>query len=84
MSHKYTFVEFIAALESDDFDNPSAECLQWAESLINDIPKIFKKEYHFGDCTKAPISCNLCIFETLLSDYRKYYFNEIKWRAENL
>ena len=81
---KYTFVQFIAACEDDNFDNPSIDNIKWAEQFIDAFPQIMKTELHFGDCTKAPVTCNLCIYRTLLLDYEKYYFNEEAWRKENL
>lgn len=80
---KYTFAEFIGAIEDDDFDNPSEDNLEWARQFVDAFPQVMKTEVHFGDCTKAPVACNICIYETLLSDYREYYFNEEKWREEN-
>jgi len=81
---KYTFVEFMAACEGDDFDSPSQDNIDWAEQFVDAFPKIMKTEVHFGDCTNHAVSCNICIFETLLRDYRKYYFNEEEWRKENI
>lgn len=80
---KYTFIEFIAALDSDDFDNIDPNWLKWAEGLIDKYPKMLNAG-HAGDCTKMPISCNLCVLESLLSDYREYFFNEEEWRNNNL
>ena len=77
---KYTFYEFAAAMESGDFDNIDNSWLEWAEKTI---PKFFEINYHYGDCTKTPMSCNLCLLESLLHEYYQYYFNEDKFREEN-
>jgi hypothetical protein len=82
-SKKYTFVEFVAAWESDDFDDIEPSWLRWAEHLIENYGKLLNA-HHLGDCTKTPISCNLCVLESLLTDYREYYFNEEEWRKNNL
>lgn len=81
--NKYTFVQFVAALESKDFDDIEPGWLNWAEGLIDKYPKMLN-EVHHGDCTKSAISCNLCVLESLLEDYRNYFFNEEEWRKENL
>jgi hypothetical protein len=80
---KYNFVEFIAALDSKDFDDIEPSWLKWAEELVEDYPRLLNAGHH-GDCTKSAISCNLCVLESLLTDYRKYYFNEEEWRKENI
>lgn len=81
---QYTFVEFVAAIESDDFDNITENALKWANSFINEFPNIMKTEYHFGDCTGHAITCAICIYENLLLDYKEYIFNEINWRKSKL
>jgi hypothetical protein len=80
---KYTFYEFVAAIEAEDFDNPSSDDFKWSEQFVNSFSEIMKTDYHFGDCTNAPCTCTICIYKTLLMDYEEYYFNEEKWREEN-
>lgn len=82
MSRKYTFVEFIAALDSDDFDNIDDSWLEWAKGFVGHFNSP-NSSVHYGDCTRAPISCYLCTMEALLRDYREYYFNEEEWRLKN-
>ena len=84
MSKKYTFAEFIGAIEGDDFDNPSEDNLAWGRQFVDAFPQVMKTDIHFGDCTKEPVTCNICIYQTLLEDYREYYFNEEEWRKVNL
>lgn len=81
---KYTFAEFIGAIEADDFDNPTQDYLDWGSNFVDAFPQVMKNEVHFGDCTNQAVTCNICIYETLLKDYYKYYFNEEEWRKENL
>lgn len=78
---KYTLYEFMGACESDDFDIVDEH---WMEHYKTMMPTLLEQTIHDGDCTKQPISCPLCCLETLLADYREYYFNEEKWRKENL
>jgi hypothetical protein len=80
---KYTFIEFIAALESKDFDNVDSSWMEWALTFVEEIKNPVNSK-HEGDCTRTPAPCYLCVFEGLLNDYRDYYFNEEKWRGENL
>ena len=83
MKKKYTFIEFIAACESDDFDNIDVTWIPWANQFVSHL----NSEYgciHYGDCTKHAISCYLCNIESLLKNYKEYYFNEVEWRTENL
>jgi hypothetical protein len=83
MNKKYTFIEFIAACESDDFENINNRWVDWAKEftshLNSDINNI-----HYGECTNHTVSCYLCTIETLLKDYKEYYFNEDEWRTKNL
>lgn len=81
---KYTFVEFVAALESKDFDVIDQNYLNWANQFVDSFPDIAKNEYHGGDCTKMPGACPICFYETLLEEYRIYYFEEEKFRKEYL
>lgn len=82
--NKYTFVEFVAALESKDFDKIDEAWLVWANKFMNDQKEVFKKCIHAGDCTKQSHTCGLCLIETLLADYKRYYFQEEQWRKDNL
>jgi hypothetical protein len=79
---KYTFVQFLAAIESDDFDNIDKVWLDWANKFVEHFPEIMKTEQHGGDCTKMPGSCPVCSYESLLAEYRIYYFDEERWRKE--
>ena len=46
--------------------------LEWSDKFITGLAK---EDKHGGDCTKMPCSCSLCTLESLLSDYREYFFN---------
>jgi len=71
---KYTFVEFIAAQEGDDFNNIELSNLEWAIRFVKDMGDVGNL-VHFGDCTKENVSCPLCLFELYLKEYREYYFS---------
>jgi hypothetical protein len=81
---KYTFAEFVGAIEADDFDNPHEDYLDWGNTFVDAFPNIMKTEKHGGDCTNEPYTCAICIYETLLKDYYEYCFNEVEWRIHNL
>jgi hypothetical protein len=70
---KYTFIEFIAAQEGDDFNVIEPSNLTWAESFVKSMGDI-SNLIHEGDCTKQNISCTLCVYELYLKEYREYYF----------
>jgi len=80
---KYTFIEFIAAQEGDDFNVIEGDNLAWARSWIKgmgDLPNW----RHEGDCTKENYTCTLCVYELYLKEYREYYFNKIpisEWKT---
>lgn len=39
-------------------------------------PYRFLEPVHDGDCTNCPYTCNLCCLESLLREYREYYFSK--------
>lgn len=84
MNQKYTFAEFVGAIEGDDFDNPTKNDLMWGNQFVDYFPEMMKTQQHGGDCTKEPYTCPICIYQTLLTDYEKYVFDEENWRKENL
>lgn len=71
---KYTFAEFIAAQEGDDFNVIEPANLTWANSFVEGM-KDTGNLIHDGDCTKQNVSCPLCVYEIYLKEYREYYFN---------
>jgi hypothetical protein len=83
ITKKYTFIQFVAALESDNFDEIDETWIPWATEFVSHLNSTARNVHH-GDCTKQPVSCYLCVIEGLLKDYREYYFDEEKWRKENL
>lgn len=72
---KYTFVEFIAAQEGDDFNVIEQDNLDWAKGFVESMGRS-GKWIHEGDCTKQNVSCPLCVYELYLKEYREYYFSE--------
>ena len=72
--NKYTFEQFIAAQEGDDFNNIELSNLEWAIGFVESMGRS-GKWIHEGDCTKQNISCPLCLYELYLKEYREYYFS---------
>ena len=70
---KYTFVEFIAAQEGDDFNVIEGDNLEWAISFVISMGES-SNLIHEGDCTKQNHTCTLCLYELYLKEYREYYF----------
>jgi len=80
---KYSFTQFLAATESDDFDNIDVTWEVWACHYVMRSMNSVAFEFHEGDCTKQAHTCPLCNFQYMLEDYKEYYFNEEKWRKDN-
>jgi hypothetical protein len=72
---KYTFIEFIAAQEGDNFNVIEGDNLAWARSFVKGMGDLPNWE-HEGDCTKENYTCTLCVYEQYLKEYREYYFKE--------
>jgi hypothetical protein len=70
---KYTFIEFIAAQEGDNFNVIEGDNLAWARSFVKGMGDLPNWE-HEGDCTKENYTCTLCVYELYLKEYREYYF----------
>lgn len=77
---KYTFIEFIAACESDNFDKIEESAMAWAKNFLENQDW---NVVHEGDCTQQAYSCVLCVLQQLLEDYKEYTFDEAKWRKSN-
>ena len=79
---KYSFKEFLSALESEDFDKVDNN---YGEKYIKNICEILcdDNSKHYGDCTKHSITCYLCNLQYYLEDYKNYFFDEEIWRKEN-
>ena len=75
MMSKYTFVEFIAAQEGDDFNVIEPSNLEWAKRFVGSMGNLSDWS-HYGDCTKQNVSCPLCLFELYLKEYREYFFKQ--------
>jgi putative lipase involved disintegration of autophagic bodies len=72
---KYTFVEFIAAQEGEDFNVIEPDNLEWAKRFVGYMG-MCSNLIHIGDCTKENVSCILCVYEVYLKEYREYYFSQ--------
>ena len=73
-NRKMNFVEFIAWQESEDDNTINEDWLQHWYSIVKEFLVSDSIEKHFGDCTKNPCPCQLCTLETLLKEYKEYYF----------
>jgi hypothetical protein len=80
---KYTFVEFIAAQEGDDFNVIEGDNLEWAISFVISMGES-SNLIHEGDCTKQNHTCTLCLYELYLKEYREYFFKEDTLEKEAL
>ena len=75
MSKKYSFIEFLAALEGDDFNTIKESNLIWAKNFAN--MKIDENDTHRGDCTNESTPCKLCSLQYHLELYKDYVFKGI-------
>jgi hypothetical protein len=48
---KYTFIEFLAAYESESFDAIEESAMTWAKHFLKSHENVWG-EIHGGDCTK--------------------------------
>ena len=71
----YTFTEYLAACEGEDFNIIEPDWLKWAENFVAHITEMLQEGIHQGDCTKHCHTCNLCCIERMLEEYRNYRFN---------
>ena len=79
---KYTFKQFIAALNSENFDEIDANCIESTQSFfqkLNDLDFT-----HIEDAGEISLVCDLCILENYLQEYRIYQFDEEYYRKEYL
>jgi hypothetical protein len=79
-ANKYTFLEFVAAQEADDFNNIGPKDITWAAKFLNEFAQNGRWEFnyeHFGDCTKFAGTCSLCLLKQLLQEYEDYFFRDI-------
>jgi hypothetical protein len=60
---------------------------KWKNHYMKYLPLSLSDEWtqeHLGDCTKDPCPCTLCVTETLLRDYREYFFDTYTWCIDEL
>lgn len=70
MNRGYTFKEFVAALESENFNEIEPDSLEWAKW----VESVNLNGKHDGDCIKVSSSCLLCTVTNYLQDYDTYIF----------
>jgi hypothetical protein len=79
---KYTFKQFIAALDSQNFDELDPNAVASTKSYfqkLNDLDFT-----HIEDAGQISLVCDLCILENYLKEYRIYQFDEAYYRKEYL
>ena len=85
INNMYTFVEWLAACDSKDFNNYDkleyTFAIDFIQQIMNDI--LINGGIHYGDCTNQSCPCDMCILESKLTDYREYVFDTEKWLEEN-
>lgn len=60
-----TLIEFVAEYENETISD--------ATTYVNSTMDAIKAmPYHYGDCTKENITCNMCMAEELLNKYGEY------------
>lgn len=79
---KYTFKEFIAALDSQNFDELDPNAIEITKSYfqkLNDLDFT-----HIEKDGQISLVCDLCVLENYLKEYRIYQFDEEYYRKEYL
>lgn len=77
MSDKLNFFEWFAAQEADEGEDVK-DLLPWTEKYFT---KTAWESYrtsepiHDGDCVKRPYTCDLCVIERYLTEYKNYFFD---------
>ena len=82
MDKKYTFIEFMSALQDADFDVINDKKLTCGRNFMKVCFEELENS-HDGDCTKSSHPCLLCALEHYLIEYKEYTFDEKKWRNLN-
>jgi hypothetical protein len=81
---KYTFKQFIAALDSRNFDTLDHNSIETTKSFfqkLNDLDFVHI-ENNIND--RRLRVCDLCKLQAYLEEYRLYYFDEEQYRKEYL
>lgn len=74
----YTFKQFVAALESDNFNEIEPKALEWAKW----VESVNLSGEHDGDCMNRAMSCLLCAVQYYLKEYEKYTFKSEEFEKE--
>lgn len=83
MPKKYTFLEFLAATNGNDFDNLLESQIEPSLRFLEDIfLELKKNSKHSKNCINTK-GCNLCKLERLLKEYFLYTFDESLYREMN-
>ena len=72
LDRKMTFIEFMAYQDSDGYEIDNSWLNHWKEW----IPKVILSDKHKGDCTDFSCSCEFCVVETYLKEYKEYFFEK--------
>ena len=81
---KYTFKQFIAALDSRDFDVLDHNSIETTKAFIQKINDLDFVHSEDSIKDKKIAGCDLCKLQNYLEEYRLYYFDEEYYRKEYL
>ena len=81
---KYTFKQFIAALDSREFDTLDHNSIETTKSFIQKINDLDFVHTESSINDKTIRGCDLCKLQNYLEEYRLYYFDEAYYRKEYL
>jgi len=72
---KMSFYDYLSTWDSEDGSVDD----KWKQHWIKSVPSLLSDkntQVHVGDCTNQCCSCCLCTVETMLREYREYFFEK--------
>lgn len=82
MKENMTFFEFFRH-RSNGFTEEEASSVEWTDSYFKHFIDVAKNGKHEGDCTKQSFTCDLCLMEQMMEEYRQYIFKYEEWVKDN-
>lgn len=82
MDKQYTFKQFVAAINSENFDEIDPNAIESTKTFfqkLNDLDFV-----HMEPIGSISLVCDLCILENYLKEYRMYISDEAKFKKEYL
>jgi len=73
--------EFIARLESKDFNNPE-KGYKYTDHFLS-LCTGLSSETHDGDCINQPSPCFLCQLAYYIREFKEFTQNPERWKKEN-